>query len=128
MSGRWLFVITLTVAGGSTYSEIQDNLHVSGHGKRGDLETIAGICKSKYHAWCGTAARMRAYTPCMVEGSGVAKDHVYECVRGECCILSGNARKGERVEADNIYIDPKVMVVGEVTQRQREASGDEYLL
>lgn len=118
----------LTVAGAEVlYSEIQDNLHVSGHGKRGDLETVASICKAKYYLPIGgTAARMRAYTH-MVEGLGVAKDHVYELLEGESVVFSsGNARKGDKVEVDNIYIDPKGNgVVGEVILKDREKlSGD----
>lgn len=118
----------LTVAGADVlYSEIQDNLHVSGHGKKGDLETVAALSKSKFYIPIGgTAARMRAYTH-MVEELGVPRDDVFELLEGESVIFeNGYAHKGEKVPTQNIYIDPTGQPSsGDVVIKDREKlSGD----
>lgn len=116
----------LTVAGADVvYSEIQDNLHVSGHGRKGELKTIASLSKSKYYIPIGgTAARMRAYTH-MVETIGVPKENVFELLEGETVIFdNGNATYGDKIETENIYIEG-TSAVGEVVLKDREKLSDE---
>ena len=97
----------LTLAGAEViYSKIQDNLHVSGHGTRGDLMTIAAIVKPKFFIPIGgTITRMRAYTN-MVGDLGVDKRRVFECMEGDVTeFLNGNAKKGTRINTQPVYID-----------------------
>ena len=88
------------------YSRIQDNLHVSGHGTKGDLMTIASVAKPKYFIPIGgTITRMRAYTNMLGE-LGVSKDRVFECLEGDTVeFSSGKARKSGRLQTVPVYID-----------------------
>jgi ribonuclease J len=97
----------LTLAGAEVlYSKIQNNLHVSGHGTRGDLTTIAAISKAKYYIPIGgTITRMRAYTN-MIGELGIGKERVFECMEGDCVEFSnGRARKGQKIETKPVFID-----------------------
>lgn len=118
----------LTVAGADViYSEIQDNLHVSGHGKKGEIKTVASLSKSKYYIPIGgTAARMRAFTH-MVETLGVNKSNVFELLEGEVVIFeNGNAKFGEKIATENIYIEGSTAdKVGEVVLKDREKLSDD---
>jgi len=88
------------------YSRIQDNLHVSGHGTKGDLMTIASVVKPKFFIPIGgTITRMRAYTNMLGE-LGVSKDRVFECLEGDTVeFSSGRARKSGRLQTIPVYID-----------------------
>ena len=88
------------------YSKIQDNLHVSGHGTRGDLTTVAAISKAKYYIPLGgTITRMRAYTN-MIGDLGRDKKSVFECREGESVeFLAGHAKRGSTVETKPVFID-----------------------
>ncbi len=104
------------------YSEIQEDLHVSGHGSRGDLETLAALVRPKYFMPIGgTPKFMRSYTQ-MVEEMGVNENRVFQLLEGESVVLeNGQARRGERVDVNDIYIDgSKVGDVGEVVLRDRQ--------
>lgn len=88
------------------YSEIQDNLHVSGHGTRGDLMTIASVVKPQFFIPIGgTVTRMRAYTH-MVGELGFDMDSVFEQLEGETVIFeNGQAKRGERLEIKRVLIE-----------------------
>lgn len=88
------------------YSEIQDNLHVSGHGTRGDLVTIAAVVKPKYFIPIGgTVTKMREYKH-MVEELGFDGDTVFEQLDGESVIFeNGTAHKGERIEVKRVLAE-----------------------
>lgn len=99
----------LTVGGAEViYSEIQDNLHVSGHGLRGDLMTVTALTKAKYYIPIGgTAAKMRAYTN-MVKELGVQRENVFELLEGQTVIFDDHgAKMGERLELKQVYLDGK---------------------
>ncbi len=88
------------------YSRIQENLHVSGHGTRGDLVTIASVVKPKFFIPIGgTITRMRAYTN-MLKDLGVSSDRVFECLEGDIVdFSSGRAKKSGRIQTSPVYID-----------------------
>lgn len=96
-----------TLAGAEVvYSKIQENLHVSGHGTKGDLMTIASVVKPKYFVPIGgTITRMRAYTN-MLRDLGVSNNRVFECLEGDTVeFSSGKARKSGRIQTVPVYID-----------------------
>jgi len=98
---------SLTLAGAEVlYSKIQNNLHVSGHGTKGDLTTVAALSKAKYFIPIGgTVTRMRAYTNMLGE-LGINKNRVFECMEGDNVVFShGNASKGAKIETKQVYID-----------------------
>ncbi len=97
----------LTLAGAEVlYSKIQDNLHVSGHGTKGDLVTIASIVKPKYFIPIGgTITKARAYKN-MVASLGFDPESVFELLEGENVIFKdGKAKKGEKLEVQLIMVD-----------------------
>jgi len=114
---------TLTLSGAEViYSKIQDNLHVSGHGTKGDLITIAAIARPKYFIPIGgTATKARAYTN-MVGTLGVDKHRVFEMLEGESVVFEGEkTSKGKRLELKPVYVDGSgVGDVSEIVIRDRE--------
>lgn len=118
----------LTVAGAEVvYSQIQENLHVSGHGMRGDIETVASVSKAKHFIPIGgTAAKMRAFTH-MVEDFGTPRENVFELLEGETVIFNnGEARMGDTIAVKQVYVDgSSIGEVGEVVIRDRERLSDD---
>lgn len=90
----------LIIAGAEViYSAIQEDLHVSGHGTRGDLMTIASLVKPKYFIPIGgTISKMRAYTK-MIEYLGFDPSCVFELREGESVVFDNSrAKKGPFIE------------------------------
>jgi ribonuclease J len=97
----------LTIKGAEIlYSKIQNNLHVSGHGTKGDLMTVAALTKARYFIPIGgTVTRMRAYSN-MLSELKVEKNRVFECMEGESVeFIGGNARRGPKIETKSVFID-----------------------
>lgn len=97
---------TLTLEGAEViYGAIQENLHVSGHGPRGDLITVAAVAHPKYFIPIGgTVSKMRAYTN-MVETLGYTEKSVFESREGESVIFeNGQAKKGPTIETELIMV------------------------
>lgn len=87
------------------YSEIQANLHVSGHSVRGDIERLVKLINPKYHIPIGgTITKMRAYKNVMFN-IGIPKENVFECLEGDSVEFSnGRAKKGKHYETKQVYI------------------------
>ena len=97
---------TLILGGAEViYGAIQENLHVSGHGTKGDLITIAGVVRPKYFIPIGgTVSKMRAYTN-MLESLGYTKNSVYESLEGESVVFeNGSAKKGPTIETQMVMV------------------------
>ena len=88
------------------YSEIQANLHVSGHGPRGDLITMASVVKPKYFVPIGgTVTKMRAYKN-MIGELGFDKKSVFELLQGESVVFENHlAKKGDKIHIEEVYIE-----------------------
>ncbi len=118
----------LTVHGAEViYSLIQDNLHVSGHGLKGDLMTVTSLSKAKFYIPIGgTATKMRAYTN-MVVGLGIEKNRCYELLEGESVIFDNNkASRSDKVEIKPVYISGRKMnELSPVVVRDREQLSNE---
>ncbi len=87
-------------------SEIQENLHVSGHGTKEDIVRMSKLVNPKYFIPVGgTVTRMRAYRTLIAE-SGFNWNSVYECMEGDSVVFSkGNARKGPHINVEQVYIN-----------------------
>lgn len=113
----------LTLRGAEViYSEIQENLHVSGHGTKEDVKTVASLVKPRYFVPIGgTITRMRAYRN-MVEELGVEKDRVFELLDGESAVFTDmGAKKGERVEVRQVLVEgPEANEVQPAVIKDRE--------
>lgn len=87
------------------YGAIQENLHVSGHGVKGDLTIVAGIVHPRYFIPIGgTVAKMRAYTN-MVKSLGFDSSSVFELLEGQSAVFSDvEAKKGPTVETKPMLV------------------------
>ena len=104
------------------YPKIYDNLHISGHGHKGDLETIASLIKPKYFIPIGgSVSHMRAYTN-MVGEIGFKKESVFELLEGETVLFSEHgAKRGQRLEVKTVLVDGKrIGEVGAIVIKDRE--------
>jgi ribonuclease J len=96
----------LTLLGADLYySENHPNLHVSGHGLRGDITTVTALSKAKYYIPIGgTAAHMHAFAK-MVATFGVPEENVFGLLEGETLSFDKNeAKRSEKVEVRQVYI------------------------
>ena len=96
----------LTVAGVEViYKELQEDLHVGGHGMKGDLTTVTHLSQAKYYIPIGgNAAKMRAYTS-IVESLGHPRENSLELLEGDSVVFrNGEAYPGEHVNVEDVYI------------------------
>lgn len=84
----------------------RDDLHVSGHGHKGDLSLVASILKPKYFIPIGgTAVHLNAYRK-MIGDMGYNKETVFALQEGDVVEFRGSkASLGERVPVTDMYID-----------------------
>jgi len=118
----------LTLLGSEVvYSQIQENLHVSGHGTRGDLTILAAVVKPKHFIPIGgTVTKMRAYRD-MIEELGFDGSSVFELMEGESVeFVDGKAYLGENIETEPVYIDGSTKdSIGPAVLRDREVLCDD---
>lgn len=88
------------------YSELQEDLHVSGHGSRGDLTLMAQLIKPKYFWPIGGGIKhMRAYKDMLV-AQGFEGNNVFELLDGETLEVTGDiVKRGQKIEIEEVYID-----------------------
>ena len=89
------------------YSDIQENLHVSGHGSKGDITLMAQLVRAKYLAPIGgDIIHLRAYKDLM-HSLGYKRKRVFELLDGESLEIRDNSyiKKGETVPIRGIFID-----------------------
>jgi ribonuclease J len=97
----------LTLSGAEAiYSDIQEDLYVSGHGTREDLMTVAKLSKAKYYIPIGgTLVKMRAYKNIIHDELGVNKDNVFELHEGDVLSFEKNSAKViDKIDVKQIYI------------------------
>jgi len=97
----------LTLLGAEVwYKDVQENLHVSGHGASGDITMLAAIAKPKYFMPIGgTVKTMRAYTN-LVSQLGYSKDKFFELNEGQSLIINADTVSlGETYKSGNVLID-----------------------
>jgi ribonuclease J len=87
------------------YGEIQDDLHVSGHAVRGDIERMTKLINAKYYIPIGgTITKMRAYTN-LLGTLGIVKSRVFELLEGDSVeFSSGNAKKGPHLQTKSVFM------------------------
>jgi len=104
------------------YSEIQDNLHVSGHGARGDLSIMVGLTRPKHFMPIGGEARHQREYALMVEQMGFDRKTVFELRPGETLVVEENGvQKGETIAVRDVFVDGTgIGDVGNVVLRDRQ--------
>ncbi len=103
------------------YYDMQEDLHVSGHGSQQDIQMLFGIAKPKYFVPIGgTIRHMRAYRRLAVD-MGAKESDVFELLSGDVIEFSQNgARLGRRVWVKNVLVDGLgIGDVGNVVLRDR---------
>ncbi|MCL5003822.1 MAG: ribonuclease J [Patescibacteria group bacterium] len=96
----------LTELGAEVHNyEIQNDLHVSGHGSQGDMLLLAALVKPKYFVPIGgTARHLRAYHK-LISQTGVETGRVFELSSGQVLELSqAKAGLGEKIELTDVYV------------------------
>lgn len=110
------------------YSDIQDQLHASGHGSQEDLKFLARFTNPKYFIPIGgTIRHQRQYQKLMAD-MGFKKETVYMLNEGETIwfMKGGKTAIGDDVETKNIYVDAYgVGDVGNVVLRDRQTLSSE---
>ena len=104
-----------------SYYEIQENMHVSGHGSAGDIQMLMGLVKPKYFVPIGgTPKHMRAYS-LLAQEMGNPQEAILELREGE--FLEFKDRKATRGNFSfrDVLVDGiRVGDVGEVVLHDRQ--------
>jgi ribonuclease J len=114
---------SLTKLGASvSYSEVNDELHVSGHGASGELKMLMALTKPKYLIPIGgTYRHMKKYSS-LAQGMGFAKQNVFLLDTGQQVVFTDkNAQMGTKLELKNVLIDGiGIGDVGSIVLRDRQ--------
>ena len=99
-------VDTLTLKGASVhYYEIQENLHVSGHGSAGDIRLLMGLVRPQYFVPIGGDPRhVRAYLH-LAKEMGAKTKQVFELFDGEVLRFTpGQAQISEKMTVKEVLV------------------------
>lgn len=109
------------------YYDMQEDLHVSGHGSQNDIEMLFALLKPKYFIPIGgTIRHMRAYSQ-MAQNMGANKEDVFELLPGESVEFSNKSgRKGQKIAIKDVLVDGLgIGDVGNVVLRDRQILAQE---
>jgi len=109
------------------YYDLQEDLHVSGHGSREDIKFLFGLMRPRYLIPIGgTVRHMRAYS-LIAQEMGYKPNQVFELMPGDCVEFTrGNARKGKKFLVKSVLVDGLgVGDVGNVVLRDRRILSEE---
>jgi ribonuclease J len=104
------------------YYETQEDLHVSGHGSRGDIKTLFALINPKYFMPIGgTIRHMRAYKDIAVD-MGASPESVFELKPGEIVeFKDGKANLAGKIDVRDVLVDGLgIGDVGNVVLRDRK--------
>ncbi len=109
------------------YYDMQEDLHVSGHGSQKDIEMLFALTKPKYFIPIGgTVRHMHAFS-IIAQNMGAAKANVFELGAGQIVEFSDkNARLGGKIHVKNVLVDGLgIGDVGNVVLRDRQVLAKE---
>jgi len=112
------------------YYDLQEDLHVSGHGSQKDIEMLFALAKPKFFIPIGgTIRHMRAYS-LIAQKMGALPANVFELTPGEVVEFSHNsARLGTKIEVRDVLIDGLgIGDVGNVVLRDRKSLAKEGIV
>lgn len=112
------------------YSDIQDQLHASGHGNQEDLKLLVRFTDPKYFIPIGGTIRHQSQYQKLVTELGYKKEQMFLLNEGESVWFTHkDAKVGETIEAKNIYVDAYgVGDVGNVVLRDRKTISSEGMV
>lgn len=103
------------------YYDMQEDLHVSGHGSQEDINLLFGLVRPRYYIPIGgTIRHMRGYR-LLAEAMGADKKNVLELLPGQVVEFERDqAKLGERIEVNSVLVDGLgIGDVGNVVLRDR---------
>ncbi len=112
------------------YYDMQEDLHVSGHGSIGDIEMLFALVKPKYFIPIGgTIRHMRAYG-LIAQRMGAPESNVLELLSGEIVEFNNfNARRAGKVPVKEVLVDGLgIGDVGNVVLRDRHILSKEGIV
>lgn len=112
------------------YYDMQEDLHVSGHGCQEDIRLLFGLIKPKYFIPIGgTVRHMRAYSN-MAQEMGAKAENVFELVPGGIVEFSqGRAKKNGSIPVHDVLVDgTEIGDVGKVVLRDRHILAKEGIV
>lgn len=103
------------------YYDLQEDLHVSGHGSAGDVKMLFALIDPKYFVPIGGTVRHNRGYRNIAEDMGHDPKNVFELSPGETIEFENkNARKGKKVQSDHVLVDGLgIGDVGNVVLRDR---------
>jgi ribonuclease J len=112
------------------YYDMQEDLHVSGHGSIGDIEMLFGLVKPKYYIPIGGTIRyMRAYG-LIARRMGAPEANILELLPGEVVeFVNQTARRAGKVPVKEVLVDGLgIGDVGNVVLRDRQILSKEGIV
>lgn len=109
------------------YYDMQEDLHVSGHGCQEDIKFLFGLVKPKYYIPIGgTVRHMRGYRDLAVSMGAKASDVIELPAGGVVEYKDNNARMGKPVPVHDVLVDGiDVGGVGNAVLRDRQILAEE---
>lgn len=112
------------------YSDIQENLHVSGHASSEEIKLMVSLAKPEYIMPIGTTFRgMRAFARLM-KGLGYKDENIITLETQKVILVTkSGVEYGEHIETQNVYVDGLgVGDVGTVVLRDRQVLAEEGIV
>lgn len=122
----------LTAAGArAVYSEVVDELHVSGHGAANDLALMIGLTKPKYILPIGGTFRQMKHYAELAKNMGYKENQLM--LPSDGSVIEFNSKKemriSERIDLKNIMVDGLgVGDIGNVVLRDRQTMANEGIV
>ncbi len=112
------------------YYDMQEDLHVSGHGSQEDIRFLFGMIRPKYFIPIGgTVRHMRAFSN-MAQEMGAKESEVFELSPGEIVEFSGGVgKKNGKIQVRDVLVDgTQIGDVGKVVLRDRHILAQEGIV
>jgi len=112
------------------YYDLQEDLHVSGHGSQKDIEMLFALANPKYFIPIGgTIRHMRAYK-LIAQKMGALPDNVFELGSGNIIeFINGSAKLAGKIDVRDVLVDGLgIGDVGNVVLRDRKALAKEGIV
>jgi len=112
------------------YYEIQEDLHVSGHGSQGDIKLLTSLVRPKYFLPIGGTARHLHSFAKLVESLGYPYDNVLQLDTGIPVEFDeGKATVGKSIPVSEILIDSSgTEDIGEIVIKDRQTLSTEGII
>ncbi|MCA9371931.1 ribonuclease J [Candidatus Woesebacteria bacterium] len=104
------------------YSDIQEQLHASGHGNQEDMKFLARFTNPKYFIPIGGTIRHQRQYQRLMTDMGYKEQTILTLMEGDTVVFEkGTARRGGAVETKNVYVDAYgIGDIGNVVLRDRQ--------